>query len=256
MSSIPPPVGINLTIPVRRGRRPPVAHPVRERAYVRPVVLQAARELFRQTPSAQITEERIAARAGITRYSLGKHFASKEEIFRKSRSGLLADLSDLVRDDISTELDAFGGLYRFLQICCQVFSDRANRDLRFSLAHEQKAHPWLAEAYHRQIINPLIMLGENFLLYKSAREGVASGTVRLVAEQMIMIATAVADAHLSSLDAADFSGRCVEKHFEIAARSYAGLFQAIDDMHFDGAMHGKVVNAAPDTRDQAVESRL
>lgn len=218
-------MGTNLIIPVRRGRRPPVAHPLRERTYVRPVVLQAARELFRQTPSALITVERIAAHAGISRYSLTKHFASKDEIFRESRRGLLADLADLMIDEIPTDLDAFAGLYRFFQICCHVFSDRANLDLRFSLLHEAKAHPWLHEAYRRQIIVPLAKLGETFLLYKSARDATEAGAPRLAAEQIIMLAAAIADTLFAAPDAPDFSGRCVERHFEIAARSYAGLFE-------------------------------
>lgn len=225
MSTVPPLIGTNLIIPVRRGRRPPVAHPLRERTYVRPVVLQAARELFRQTPSTLITAERIAARAGISRYSLAKHFASRDEIFSESRRGLLAELADLMIDEIPPDLDAFAGLYRFFQICCRVFSDRANLDLRFSLLQETKAHPWLQEAYRRQIIVPLSKLGETFLLYKSARNDAETGAPRLVAEQIVMLAAAIADTHFAAPDAPDFSGHRVERHFETAARSYAGLFE-------------------------------
>ncbi|WP_425233331.1 TetR/AcrR family transcriptional regulator, partial [Sphingorhabdus sp.] len=54
----------------RKGRRPPVPHPQRERAHARPAILNAARQLFRTESYGGISVERIAATAQVTRHTL------------------------------------------------------------------------------------------------------------------------------------------------------------------------------------------
>jgi AcrR family transcriptional regulator len=216
------------TARISRGRQPAIPHPHRERRFARAAVLQAARNLFRDEYYDQISVEQIAACANITRYTLCNHFTSKAEIFRISRETLLNELADKIVDDIPVLLTLTEGLVAFASNCYLVFADERNLELSISLERDRHNHSWLAEAYRRQITARLVKVAETFLLYKANRTEILAGTPRLIAEQMVILAQAIASEYAMKSKHDDSFLNMPDVHFRIAANSYGAFLAASD----------------------------
>lgn len=168
----------------RKGRQPARAHPQRDRAYARPAILVAARQLFKNEAYADISVERIAAAAQVTRHTLNNHFASKDEIFRLSREALIAEASKLMVDAIPSRMETQEGVVFFLENCFRVFSSNANLELMTSIIRDGRYHAWLEQAHHRQVRGRLMQCCETFLLYHIDRDKDLLEDARVIAEQL------------------------------------------------------------------------
>jgi AcrR family transcriptional regulator len=222
-------VHMDQAVEPRKGRRPPVPHPMRERAYARPAVLAAARKLFDTECYTSLSLERIAAKAGVSRYTVNKHFESKSEIFKLSREELLAEAVELIGDAIPERMETLDGIRCFLDNAFEVFSSAANLELMSSIKREGELHSWLVDAHQKKIRCRLIQQCETFLLYHIDRSDDLFADTRLLAEQLTVLAESVAYGPY-------LAGKCDKtgleptraKKFSIAAKAAARLVDAND----------------------------
>lgn len=214
-----------------QGRRPAVPHPQREKSYVRPAVLDAAKALFRSQRYESISIERIAAAAQVTRHSLHNHFASKDEIFRMSRDALIAQVVQKIPEDIPLELSLRDGAYWFLDHCYAILSSRENRDLIMSISRDGEHHRWLIDDHHRNVRERLIRLLEIFMLYHTDRSQVQTINPRAVAEQLLILAEAMAYGPYCKGQAGANPPDKRARHFDVASRAIAAMY--VDDCCLD-----------------------
>src|SRR3954462_67088 len=65
-------------------------------------LVEAARELFTERPSADVGTEEIVARAGVTRGALYHHFTDKRDLFRAVHEQMEADLVERIQAQIAS----------------------------------------------------------------------------------------------------------------------------------------------------------
>jgi TetR/AcrR family transcriptional regulator, regulator of autoinduction and epiphytic fitness len=210
-----------------KGRGTARAHPLRDRAYVRPAILSAARQLFKTVDYEVISVERIAATAEVSRYTLNNHFSSKEEIFRLSREALLAEAGDLVADVIPIRMETRDGIMFFLENCFAVFTSSANLEIMTSILRDGRHHPWLQEAHQKQVRGRLIQNCETFLLYHVDRADEVFANTRLLAEQLTALAETMAyGPYCNSKGKGVRSPGDRARNFELAARAITSMFDS------------------------------
>jgi AcrR family transcriptional regulator len=207
-----------------KGRRPPVSHPQREKAHVRPAVLNAARALFKNEHYSAISVERIAAVAQVTRHSLNNHFTSKDEIFRLSRESLLAEVAEKIADYVPAELAINDGVSWFLDHCYGVLSSIENREVIISITRDGEHHRWLIDSHHRSVRERLMRIFEIFLLYHIDRPDAQMSNPRAVAEQLLVVAESMAYGPYCKGHGATNPPDKRERQFDIASRAVAAMF--------------------------------
>lgn len=220
---------MEFTARIGRGRRPAIPHPHRERAHARPAILNAARTLFRDEAYQSISVERIAAFAGVTRYTLNNHFSSKEEIFKLSREALLIETVDKIEEGIPVRMEVLDAILYFLEHCFEVFSSSSNLELVGSIVRDDGQQLWLVEAHQRRVRLRLMRNCETYILYRARRADVSLCNPQIIAEQLIVLAESTIYGPYFKVGGNAQPPIWRAKHFNVAARAIAAMLKNAQD---------------------------
>lgn len=133
-----------------------VGKPVtRGRSQSREVILDVVDRLLRDRAADTLSMELVAQEAGLVRRTVYNHFANTTDLFTVSRKRLLAAIAPLAPTEVAHDLPPVAALCAFANRAIRLFTDPRQIELMLSIVRDGRAHPWLAQAYDREIQGPM-----------------------------------------------------------------------------------------------------
>jgi AcrR family transcriptional regulator len=147
----------------------------RRKAFRPDEILEAALEEFTKHGYAGTRLDDVAARAGVTKGTIYVYFPNKDQLFhavvRKYQRPLLQDVHQFIGISKTSAVEFLRTFLRFIYEAMQ--ADRECREVFRLMIAEAERFPELAEAYHREVIAPLLGI-----LREVIEAGVARGEIR------------------------------------------------------------------------------
>jgi AcrR family transcriptional regulator len=138
-------------------------------------ILDAALEEFTRHGYAGTRLDDVAARAGVTKGTIYVYFQSKDELFRamfrKFQRPLLEDMHKCIDTTQISSIEFFRQFLRFIYSVMR--TDREGREIFRLMIAEAERFPELVDAYHREVIAPLVET-----LREVIGQGIARGEIR------------------------------------------------------------------------------
>ena len=157
----------------------------RSRGELRIAILDATRTVLRNGSYDTLSMEDIAAAASTTRRTLYNLFLDKDDIYRNSCERFLKEVAEAVTDEIPENMTPKDGMRYFISSCHEVYGTEAAKDLLLTLVRDGSQHPWLVQAYNKEIHDRLVRACENYVLKQCRRAPLAPGAPRHIGEQLV-----------------------------------------------------------------------
>lgn len=157
----------------------------RSRGELHIAILEAVRKVLRSGSYETLSMEEIAATASTTRRTLYNLFLDKDEIYRSSCERLLKEVSEAVTDEIPENMTPNDGMRFFISSCLEIYSTTAAADLLLTIVRDGSQHPWLVQAYNKEVHDRLVRTCENYVLKQCRHAPLAPGVPRYIGEQLV-----------------------------------------------------------------------
>jgi AcrR family transcriptional regulator len=144
-------------------------------------ILSAAREILRTESLAQLSMERVAARAGVTRRTVYNQFDDREALFQASRLALLEAFEFDLPGEVPPARDPVASFEAFFREALEVFTRPEHVELQASVSRDALDAPWLARVYQLRVERPLRLTLESHLLSEENGSRLPPGDARFLA---------------------------------------------------------------------------
>ncbi len=151
----------------------------------RAVILDAARDLFRERSWGAVSMEAIADRSGFSRRTVYNQFLDCSELYRSTREALIREITQQLPVEIDGTADAAAALLSYCEQVAAALNSPAHMELFGSLVRDGWANQWLLEDYRRWIQGPIVRTLENYLHALKDRYQLTSLDVRREGQQLI-----------------------------------------------------------------------
>lgn len=157
----------------------------RSRGELHMEIMSATRSVLRHRSYDTFSMEEIAAAASTSRRTLYNLFEDKDDIYRASCEQLLKEVAEAVTDEIPENMMPNDGIRYFISACLEIYGTSAATDLLQILVRDGSQHPWLVQAYNREVHDRLVRACENYVLKQCRRAPLAPGAPRYIGEQLV-----------------------------------------------------------------------
>lgn len=127
-------------------------------------ILAAAREILRAESLAQLSMERVAGRAGVTRRTVYNQFDDRDSLYQASRLELLEAFEFDLPAEVPASHDPAAGLEAFFREALEVFTRPEHVELQASASRDALGAAWLPRLYALRVERPLRITLESWLL--------------------------------------------------------------------------------------------
>jgi AcrR family transcriptional regulator len=148
-------------------------------------ILDAVRKVLRNGSYDTLSMEEVAAAASTTRRTLYNLFLDKDDLYRNSCERLLKEVAEAVTDEIPENMNPNDGMRYFISSCLEIYSTEAAADLLLTLVRDGSQHPWLVQAYNKDVHDRLVRACENYILKQCRHAPLAPGAPRYIGEQVV-----------------------------------------------------------------------
>jgi AcrR family transcriptional regulator len=127
-------------------------------------ILSAAQDLLREESLSQLSMERVAVRAGLTRRTVYNQFDDRDALYLASRMALLEAFEFDLPGEVPPARDPVTSLEAFFREALEVFTRAEHVELQASVSRDALDAPWLARTYQLRVERPLRITLESWLL--------------------------------------------------------------------------------------------
>lgn len=163
----------------------PLRAPRRRPHGTRAVILDAARDLFRERSWGAVSMEAIADRSGFSRRTVYNQFLDCGELYRSTREALIREIIQQLPLEIESDTAPEAALLAYCEQVAAALNSPAHMELFGSLVRDGWANQWLLEEYRRWIQGPIVRTVENFLHGLKGQLGIEGLDVRREALQLM-----------------------------------------------------------------------
>ena len=117
-------------------------------------ILSTMRRLLRQEPLGALSLELVAREADVTRRTIYNHFADRDDLYRVSREGLLAEIEARLAIDLKSDVAPSATISAFCAALAQAYSDPCYVEFLVSLMRDGE-RDWLLSQYENRIQRPV-----------------------------------------------------------------------------------------------------
>jgi AcrR family transcriptional regulator len=135
-------------------------------------ILTAAREILQTNPYRCFSVEEVAARSGVERRTVNKHFGRRNSLYRASRSELLFSFEFLLPSYLPPGASLGECLLNYSRAALAALGSDEHRELYASVLRDAGEVPWIRSLYEEHVEAPLLRTLEHHFMAQRLRGGI------------------------------------------------------------------------------------